>query len=119
MKKGDIKNEHLYWYVYKNDLKTDIELLTVMPSIYGDDIDFRVVLEADGSSFETVEIQLEQTDDEYIDLFEYDDKFTAEMKWFELFFKNFQSVSGMDIARFIELYKYAEEHRPDLIFKGM
>lgn len=119
MKKIDVVDSQLYWFVYTNTLNSDIELLLVKSSVFSDRISFLVMLDDGKEQFASVPIEPQEIDGGFPNLFHYDDKFTAELRWFELFFKNFESVSGMDITRFLELYRYAQEKRPDLIFKGM
>ena len=102
-----------------NELKNNIELLVLKSDEVAGDIYFMVCYEKNGNYKPTVEIRVNQIDDEYMDLFPIEQKSDAELKWFEYFFKNFNNISGVEFDRFIELYKYIQEKRPDIIFKGM
>ena len=121
MKIDNIKDNTLYWYVYKTDDLNNVELLLVKASIILNELSFTLMVEDDETNklFEVIDIEINQEDEENPMLFEYDDKLQAELKWFEEFYKNFENLTSVPIERFLELYKYVQNERPDIIFKVM
>lgn len=117
----DVVEGNNYWYVYSNDIRSNVELLLVRAT---SQTEFSVLLSDGVEYFESVPIELETIDDDYgtktfLNLYEFGDKQEAEIKWFEIFFKEFQNITGVEIERFIELYKHVQDNRPEIILKGM
>jgi len=110
-----------YWYVYTNFINSNVELLLIRAT---KQTEFSVLLNDGNETFESVPIELETLDDNseikgFLNLYEYDDKEEAEIKWFEIFFKEFHNVTGVKIERFIEIYKHVQNHEAHILLKGM
>jgi hypothetical protein len=117
IKPSDLVPHNYYWYVfiptYTAVQTIKLEKVFLVDLLQDKSATFRTVKfdKSDNMEFLTVYIDIPPANYNY--LFKIQDKEIAEKLWAKEFFKNFESINGIDFSHFIELYKKIQIENPE------